>query len=436
MRLIFITRKHKTQVLKIKIFSILCVKMHFTKFVILDESSWRVKENRADSLSAFCQRQYPLVPTENYVYAEFRPRTAVDFMVRSEERYNQTRIFLNEQRLNQNPQTSFANAIVELSHSNNYTVLTPKSFDLEENLILNSTRNNFTIENIPILFNQEDRSNSSHITFQSISFDLQRQLSDISFKPHLGYIRTYAFNGSRGEGLYCATFEGSILCEQYLDGDEEQTNWYSEWDLERVNIWGSDEDRKFIYDLYEKRQETAPQFLCEKLQSCFSIDNLLLILYIINLSEKAFELVAYSLQPFFMALIGPQNFFAIYHEIFTRYIEPYIPSIFIDLLKYIETSKFGETLENIRNWLSTNEIVNSATLNSLVYRIQMFNTEKESGIRHVVISRGDSSKSFLTVLDESLCAEHFFPYFYSTVTASNSIEAMKVFEETVRYAGI
>ena len=67
MKVIFLTKKDKTKIFKIKIFSILYVKMHFTKFVILDENSWRVKENRADSLSAFCQRQYPPVTTENYV---------------------------------------------------------------------------------------------------------------------------------------------------------------------------------------------------------------------------------------------------------------------------------------------------------------------------------------------------------------------------------
>jgi hypothetical protein len=86
--------------------------------------------------------------------------------------------------------------------------------------------------------------------------------------------------------------------------------------------------------------------------------------------------------------------------------------------------------------MSSNEIVNSATINSLVYRIQLFNTERESGVRHIIISQGDSSKSFLTISPNSFCAENVFPYIYSDTIVNNSMEAIKVFEETVRYAGI
>ena len=103
--------------------------------------------------------------------------------------------------------------------------------------------------------------------------------------------------------------------------------------------------------------------------------------------------------------------------------------MFFSLLQSLETNKFGKTLESIRDWISSNEIVNSATINSLVYRIQIFNNEKESGVRHIIISQGDSSKSFLTVLADSFRPENVSPYIYSDTIVNNSVEAIKVFEK-------
>lgn len=357
--------------------------MHDTTFIPHEEDSWRVKDNRVDSLVSFCQAQSTSNErVRDYVYPPFSPRTAGDFMVQYQKRYSQAKGVVSEQILNGLPQTSFSDAIVKLSHDNNHAVLAASTFDFEGNLILNSTKNNFTVEFIPILFNAGDTTGSTHITFQCISLDLQKELKKITFKPFDDYSSTSSFNGMRDEGLECVVLEASEIGMV--------------WHLSRVSdgIQGSSR-----YDAFLARQDDdAPTFLFEKLQSCFSIENFPLILYIINLSAEAIELVAYSLQPFLLALTGPQNFFSLYFEIFARHSNGFfITAVFFSLLESLEINKFGKILEDIRDWMSLNEIANSATLNTLVYRIQIFNTEKEAGIRHVVISQGDSSKTFLTV---------------------------------------
>ena len=421
MTVIFLKKKDITKKFKIKIFFILCAKMHHTSFKSHEEDSWRVKDNRVESLTSFCQAQSTSTGRiRDYVYPNFSPRTAGDFMVASEERSGQARGIISQQIFSGSPQTSFANAVVELYHNNNHAVLPASTFDFEGNLILNSTKDNFTVENIPLLFNAGDTTGSTQLSFQCISLDLQKQLKNLEFKPHENYLSTPSFNIMRGEGLKCVTLEASEIGLG--------------WRLSTVphEIQGSS-----VYNDFLARQDEAPTFLFEKLQSCFSGENVILILYIINLSSKAIELVAYSLQPFLLALIGPQNFFSLYFEIFARHSNGlFITSIFFSLLQSLETNKLGKTLEGIREWMSLNEIANSATVKALVYRIQIFTTEKESGIRHVVISQGDSSKTFLTVLERFFNPENFFPYFYTNVSVSNSIEAMQVFEETVRYAGI